>query len=181
MHLLYIFGDPGIGKSTMVSALVGGLLYECRHRPFMHMVYACGVMELGSDRQHFRGTDGLALDVQPQVVSLLDKQRPPLVLAEGDRLANSRFFSAVRGMGYKLWPVYLTGKTLASERRKHRAEELSISLQNAQWVAGRNSKNRRLADDWDALEIHPVLPAHILIKLLPGPVAAAFDSAAKDR
>lgn len=174
MDLLYIFGDPGIGKSTVVAALVGGRTYECRTAPFIHLAYDNGVVELGNDREHFRGTDALELDVQPKVLKWLQEEQPALVLAEGDRLANGRFFAACRGLGYTLWPVCLQGKDLAAQRRQRRSAELGTRLQDATWVLGRQSKNVRLAKDWDAMPIHPTLPAPILAKLLPGPVAAAF-------
>jgi GTPase SAR1 family protein len=174
VDLLYIFGDPGIGKSSLMAALVGGQVYESRHQPFAHMVFGNGVVQLGSDRTPYGGTDALALDVQPKVTAWLQQERPDMVLAEGDRLANSRFFAAVVGMGYHLWPVYLTGKDMAAVRRRQRAQELGIQLQDARWVANRNSKNTRLAGDWDALSIHPALPASVLKRLLPGPVAQVF-------
>lgn len=173
--MLYIIGEPGIGKSTLVAVLTAqpNISVVQVDKPFAMRMYSNGVLELGGRRGEFSGTDMLAMDVQPKVLDLLAREGPPLVLAEGDRLANSKFFAKVVGMGYRLWPVYLSGSALARQRRSMRSLE-NGTVQNQSWVRGRISKHAKLALTWDAWELHPVLEPQILAKILPSPVAAAF-------
>lgn len=151
MHLLYLIGQPGSGKSTLVQALTAGLGLDGYAQPFQRIEYHTTprVVELGGRRSGFSGTDVLSLSVQPRVVSWLTETRPSLVLAEGDRLANSKFFAAAVEIGYDLQIVRLVvSANVASSRRQARAIALGSKLQQPSWVAGRVTKARRLADEW---------------------------------
>jgi hypothetical protein len=140
MHALYIIGEPGIGKSTLVEAMTAGLPYEEATQPFAFRRYDCGVTELGRRRVGFSGTDALAMDVQPKVLQYLEAVRPRYVLGEGDRLANAGFFGRLRELGYQTDILYLFGAHLAYERRAARG-----SSQNPSWVQGRRTKADALA------------------------------------
>lgn len=170
--MLYILGDPGIGKSTLAAALMKGWSYDEVMDPFAHRVYENGVVALGKGGGDFPGTDTLAMDVQPKVLEWVKRLEPPMLLGEGDRLANAKFFNGLLRLGYALWPVYLAGRSLAAERRRERSQRTG-KTQNPHWVKGRVTKNARMALNYDAFEMHPTLPADTLVRLLPGPVAEA--------
>lgn len=152
LHLLYLTGQPGSGKSTLVQHLTAGLALSGYAQPFQRIEYEpSGVVELGGRRAGFSGTDVLSLSVQPRVVSWLTEARPGLVLAEGDRLANGKFFAAVLDIGYDLAIARLVvSANVASSRRQSRAIALGSNLQAPSWIAGRVTKNRRIADEWGA-------------------------------
>jgi len=173
-HMLYIYGEPGVGKSTLVTALIGQAEPETTTEPFAWARFDNGVSYIGAFREEFPGTDALALDVQPKVIAWLESYGPHLVLAEGDRLANAKFFLGAQRLGYTLWPVQMVGKDLAAQRRRERAQALGRKPQDAQWVRGRVTKCNALTKNFDAMQLHPSLEPEFLAKMLPGPVAAAF-------
>lgn len=152
-HLLYLIGQPGSGKSTLADALTQGIESVEMERPFAHRLYpACELVELGAHRESFSGTDALPMNIQPKIVAWLQKGTPPFVLAEGDRLANGKFFQAVVDAGWNLRLAYLSlPATVASERRRAREVKLGSTPQDAKWVKGRQTKARRLAEDWGSL------------------------------
>lgn len=151
--MLYLIGRPGSGKSTLCSNLTDGLEpLSVESKPFAHTVWPGGVVELGLHRGSFSGTDALSMSVQPKVVAWLAEEAPAMILGEGDRLANSKFFNAVREAGYTLCIGRLiVSASVADERCRRRAENLGSEPQNAGWLAGRVTKAARLADEWDPL------------------------------
>ena len=164
-ELLYLFGEPGAGKSSLMSHLTRRLTVTPYQHPFQHRLYTtAGVYELGP-RGHgsFPGTDGLSMSVQPTVVNWLRQQQPSFVIGEGDRLANGSFFEAARDLGYSLRLVHLKGEHAAALHRSIRNTN-----QNAGWVAGRRTKCFNLADEWWPLE----LPAGAPMSVLEGHIAA---------
>ncbi len=141
---MYIFGEPGSGKSTLLAHLTRMLWHgpDAEH-PFAHRVYACGVTELGARRKDFPGTDALSMSVQPRVVEWLGDTNPQLVIGEGDRLANGKFFDAVRNLGYSLKLYVLVGEEASALHRRIRGSE-----QDDKWLAGRRTKVYNLKDEW---------------------------------
>lgn len=135
----YIIGEPGVGKSTLVGWLTEGLSYEETDSPFAFRRYDCGVTELGRRREAFSGTDALAMDVQPKVAAYIEAVQPRLLLAEGDRLANGKFFAFLKEQGYDLTIYALTGARAAERQRAQRG-----SHQDATWLAGRQTKVQNL-------------------------------------
>jgi predicted ABC-type transport system involved in lysophospholipase L1 biosynthesis ATPase subunit len=150
--LLYLIGQPGSGKSTLAAALTDGLDWIESTHPFAHR--AClapggTVVELGARREKFSGTDALSMNVQPKVVEWLGSSAPGLVLGEGDRLANDKFFKKAMGLGWNVRLAYLAvPSAVAEERRLARAAALGADPQGPVWVKGRVTKNRRLAETW---------------------------------
>lgn len=175
-YALAIIGEPGIGKSTVTAALTADLPYEEALQPFAHRVYSCGVWELGRRREDgFGGTDALSMSVLPTVEQFIEGIRPKLLLFEGDRLANPRFFDCLRKLGYDLdVAVLYAGNGLAASRRKERG-----SSQNAAWVAGRATKVKRLGDAYADVrtKLNAVLAPDVLALRLPGPVATTLREA----
>lgn len=151
--LAYIFGQPGSGKTTLMREVCsrGQPLYEAdsplKHRAFMspHGTFAV----LGADAAPFGGTDTLSYtsvkDSPRWLKALANCSAGGLVFAEGDRLANARFFAEVAAH-YRLLAFYLDcDGEVASSRRSQRARQHSLSLQSGAWVKGRVTKHANLA------------------------------------
>jgi len=139
-ELLYLIGFPGAGKTTLLSKCLEGIPSTTVLDPFAHVVYPGGA-QLGKVRGTFSGTDALSLSVQPKVVKWLSHRPYENIVAEGDRLANERFFQSVQEYGYHLTVVYLDiPPWTAAERRAERG-----SNQNPAWVRGRQTKVAGLA------------------------------------
>lgn len=149
MRLVYLVGQPGAGKSTALNlatidwsrtpaAYVKGVpAHQYRHDASDHLA----AIELGAHREPFGGTDTLALNAQPKVLDLLAQRPHALVIGEGDRLANVKFFTAVRQLGIDLSVVYWRcPDELAAERRRSRAVTHGLELQSPAWVQGRITK-----------------------------------------
>ncbi len=156
-HFLYLIGVPGAGKSTAMGLAVTGIMAVKATAPFEAWEFPGGVWLGALDR----GTDALSMSVQPLAVEWLELSAPPAVVAEGDRLANVKFFQAVRDLGYQLEVVYLnTPAQTAAARRDRRGTD-----QNPTWLEGRRTKVQRLAA-WANLTIDGDLPAASVAEIL---------------
>lgn len=149
MHLLYLLGEPGSGKSAVLNAILGYLEPGVvTSKPFAHAEYhrsATAITYLGKADPLFPGTDRLSMAALPIVEAWLRAQRPEVVLGEGDRLANNRFFREARNLGYTLSLAHLS-TPLAAARRLARG-----TMQDPGWVRSRITKHLTLAQEWDAL------------------------------
>ena len=137
--LVYVIGYPGSGKTTAMRAAIGmenRLGAGVQKQPFAHTVYPSGLVELGYDRETYGGTDSLALNVQPAVVKWLEDVAVPVIVGEGDRLANRKFFDAVVNLGRHLAIVHIKcDQATAKQRAWERGSRF-----NAAWLKGRISK-----------------------------------------
>jgi hypothetical protein len=130
----------------------GTLLYEA-DAPIKHRCYsAAGSLfaVLGSANAPFGGTDTLSYTAVSSsarwLASLSVCAAGGLVFAEGDRLANSRFFEEARAL-YRVVPVYLNcPDQIAHARRGARAAAHALKPQAPTWVRGRATKHRNLAE-----------------------------------
>ena len=144
-HLFCLIGQPGSGKTTVVRAGLRGVASRQEFRPVPHLVYRDGI-QLGVARWPFGGTDALPMNAQSAVLEWLGNGcKYQAVVAEGDRLANSKFFRAVQAQGWQLTVAMLScPDALAARRRAQRGG----SIQNPAWVKGRITKVCRLAAEW---------------------------------
>ena len=144
--LIYLIGVPGAGKTTLMSALLSPLVEgaNVRRKPLLHTIYPNGLIQLGATREAFGGTDALPMNVQPIALQFLRDTDAPAIIAEGDRLANGKFFTGAALAGWSV-QVLLANVPLdiAAKRRQQRG-----SRQKASWVAGRVTKVRRLWEEW---------------------------------
>ncbi len=142
--VVYLIGEPGSGKSTLMAAFTDRYEAEARTAPFAHRVLrnADGLVigvELGKRRDNFSGTDALAMNVGPKVRAWLaevDAAEVVCVLGEGDRLTNGRFLTECDAVVRLDVP-----EAVADERRRQRGSD-----QNASWLKGRRTKLSNLAD-----------------------------------
>lgn len=169
MHLMYILGEPGTGKSTLMAELVKGRPFEKVYAPFLHLVYGHGACMLGGLREEYPGTDMLAFDASPKVVHWLGQATPPLVLGEGARLGTRRFLLSAQSIGYALHLYHLVSTGEARARRKERSRQ-----QQDPFAKGQATKSAALAKEFGALDISPTMPPDFLVKMLTDPVSMSF-------
>lgn len=154
--LIFITGQPGSGKSTLAARLTEGfdrvpvnqhpgapgIAHDMLRRGTGDVVGA----ELGFRRGDYAGTDLLPASVIDQAVPWIEAMTDdyPLVIAEGQRLANKRFLYAALNSGYHVHLALLDHADAEAWRRK-RARKLG-RIQNETWVKGRLTAARQLAD-----------------------------------
>ena len=153
-RLVYIVGQPGSGKSTLMAALTTRwdrhAIAPCESYPVAHDVLtdkktgAVEAVELGKRRELFSGTDSLASSIIDKAAPWIATQPYDLVLAEGARLANKRFLEAAMSGGYQVVLVLLD-HAKAEDWRMKRSADLGRE-QNEGWVRGRLSASRNLAE-----------------------------------
>lgn len=164
----YFIGEPGAGKTTLVEALTSGHQPHPQDTPVPHIVYGDGgIAQIGRTRGEFAGTDALAMNIQPKVVEWLQQQPYSVLFAEGDRLANDKFFQAVIDAGYELRIIMCEpAAAIAADRRRARAFALRRSEQNPQWLKGRQSKVINLARIWKGLtlRVNTNLPVGMVVE-----------------
>jgi hypothetical protein len=150
--LVYVVGEPGVGKSTAMAAATAGYLRTAvpagRHSVARDILihprtYFIVGAELGRRRAGFPGTDTLPMNVCPaacRYVAGRALDETPLLLGEGARLGNRRFLTAAVDGGWKVHLVHIFGAAAAAARREARG-----SQQNSAWVKGSATAAARLA------------------------------------
>lgn len=154
-HFLYVIGQPGAGKSTLVKHLVAARRAKGQMvphtKPVAHITWEGelghgDVVEIGGERDTFRGTDATPMNVQPAAIKFVQSHPANLMMAEGDRLATEGFFQAVMDAGYRLTVFHLeVPDNVCESRRNVRAHELGVPGQAPAWVKGRITKVKNLA------------------------------------
>lgn len=142
-RLVYLVGEPGVGKSTLARALMGEDVVQ-HDRPIAHLVSTCGLVEIGVRREAFSGTDGLSMSVHARAHGWMATFPYPVVLAEGDRLACWSFLDGCAAMG---WDVHLVHVVCSPNTIAQRLLERGTP-QNGTWIKGRRSKVRNLVARW---------------------------------
>ena len=146
-QMLYIIGFPGVGKSTVLEASLPPVVRQLNH-PVKHVLYQDSpnpTIQLGQIRDGFAGTDALPMNAQPKVIDWLSMRGDDqLVIAEGDRLGNKKFFNAMTAAGWKLNIVMIAADDADVQARR----DARGSDQNPVWLKGRETKVRNLRDSW---------------------------------
>tara|TARA_R110000824_G_scaffold283335_1_gene471723 strand:- start:95 stop:616 length:522 start_codon:yes stop_codon:yes gene_type:complete len=143
-RLIYVIGYPGSGKTTAVRSALDGLDSKLMLEPVKHTVYGNGLIQLGCEREVHGGTDVLAFNIQPKVIDWLPSCTAPLVIGEGDRLANGLFFRAVQGQGRRLKIVHIkVGELVALKRMMNRGSRFDPA-----WIRRTMTKVDNLASNW---------------------------------
>jgi hypothetical protein len=175
--VVWIVGEPGVGKTTLSRALLkefGGEPREIAKPKFTlfgDVVAAAG---------HWRGTtfdgaDTLPIsDIKPAIMyiseALMDRE---MVLLDGDKLANAGAVEALEDVGCKPVCFFLANPHLAVERRLKRGTN-----QNAVWVRGRRTKASNFYDRFPGYKqlLDPATDTEILVRQMLMPIAAAVES-----
>ncbi|AEJ94575.1 terminase small subunit [Mycobacterium phage ChrisnMich] len=150
-RMIYLVGQPGSGKSTLMAALTKGLVrspwdeHTVPHDVLVDRVTGEVVgAEIGKQRGAFSGTDALASSIIDKAVPWVQTQPYDVLLAEGARLANKRFIQAAADAGYAVM-LGLLDHPDADTWRKRRSKALGRE-QNLSWVKGRLTSSRKLAE-----------------------------------
>ena len=154
MKLIYVIGLAGVGKSTAVQQALLSLGYlngTAHEQPLPHIVWTQtngkSITELGRRRESFSGTDALALNIQPKATAWLESKPAELVIAEGDRLGNAKFFDVAVNVCDEFVVVLIDALAETAKARAYRrAQRLGVPLQNDVWWKGRITKVSNLAD-----------------------------------
>jgi hypothetical protein len=174
MHVIYVIGVPGAGKSTLVNNALDRLGVPPTHhtQPVPHDRYD-DIWYLGRRRPHFPGTDALSMSIQPDVAEWLHNltqagaTQPRILLAEGDRLANHKFFDTVTTCGHRLTIIHLDcPPSLSGARTRDRAQAIGIEPQSFAWWKSRYTKtlnlvNSRPVTRYDATQPPSTLAANL--------------------
>lgn len=181
-RMLYIIGEPGVGKTTVVLSALPLPSAELE-APIPHLVYPGGV-QLGRWRGQFSGTDGMTNNIKPRVLDWLGQpDGPSVVVAEGDRLANTKFFQDVVDLGWRLDVVALVASPEELNVRRDNRNTKNRLLnplpveQNLTWLKGRVTKNINLIGNWPGVKLLPTtnllaaanqIAAHPVVRSLSG-------------
>lgn len=140
----YLIGIPGSGKSAAMAQALKHRPATQHEQPFPHIDHGGLLCQIGALRPVFPGTDALAMDAIVRVEPWLQRTHYWTICAEGDRLANDRFFHAIVAAGFELRVVLLdTPPELAEQRRAERGMD-----QRESWIKGRCAKVLALAQRW---------------------------------
>lgn len=146
MKIIAVGGEPATGKTTLFRALLGKLgKGSCSKAGLVlyHEFPARKVLVLGDYRKEgFAGTDRLSMAVQPQALEFLRNTRSDwTVLFEGDRLFNGKFLESCGEFAdITVWVL------ISSEEEKARRHASRGDTQSEQWLRGRVSKVRNIAE-----------------------------------
>jgi hypothetical protein len=178
-RLLYLIGAPGSGKTSVLrGALAPAASVEVVNLPPRMTFYDGGALvQIGEDRGGaFAGTDLLSMSAQPRTLVALRDHGFERVVAEGDRLANNKFFTTVREFGYELDVVYVdTPEQVAAQRRAARG-----SKQDPTWLRGRRTKVERLAATWATTRLDGTAPLGALSAQLASHSVFPWASSTKE-
>lgn len=141
--VLWIVGEPGVGKTTFARTLLesrgtrAGENDSPKWTEFGATTTAAGWWRGGK----FDGADTLAISqIKPAIEYLVSlcKTTSAVHVIDGDKLSNANAVKAVQDVGARMVCVYLHGQTVARERRLARS-----TTQNESWVKGRATKAER--------------------------------------
>ncbi len=146
MRIIAVGGEPATGKTTLFRALLDRLgkgSFQKAGLALYHEFPDRKTLILGDYRKEgFAGTDRLSMAVQPQAQEFLRSLDSDwTVLFEGDRLFNRKFLESC-GEFADITVWILT----ASEEEKTRRHESRGDTQTEQWLRGRVSKVRNIAE-----------------------------------
>lgn len=172
--ILFVVGEPGVGKSTLVAeAFAHCDRVELDHLaaggPMRELLWHGGELagcelgrRLGKHPEGYPGTDTMS---QTAIVGVDEWLRAGadglgFVVLEGTRLMNKRFVTAALAGGHSLDLFYLYGPEVARQRREERG-----SNQNPQWLKGRQTAARnfyqlvdRMRNTEDRVHTHVLAP-----------------------
>jgi GTPase SAR1 family protein len=149
-RLIYLVGQPGAGKSTLMRLLTAGytrLPYDPPEVPVAHDVLLDSVTgeiagaEIGKRRELFSGTDALPSSVIEKAIPWIETLPYRRVLGEGARLSNLRFLRAAADAGYAVTVALLDHPDAESWRKlqaRQIGREQNISLVKSRLAAARN-------------------------------------------
>lgn len=140
-RMLYLIGYPGAGKSTLLRAALEDVKpYYYYTKPFAFSEYPGGAL-LGAEHKTYPGTDRLSMGVLPIACSWLQFCSYSLVIGEGDRLNNRKFFETALALRFQVHLVWIdVSEELSRERCNARGSDFSEF-----WYKGRLTHVQNMA------------------------------------
>lgn len=173
MIIIYLIGVAGVGKSTTVKQLTNDwTLRMAATKPFAHRHYNTPygrAVVIGKDTEPFGGTDTLsytAINHMSDFMQTCAQHNVQLIIAEGDRLSNARFFTTAQQHATLLLFELQASDTVTEQRRTQRAQQHDKPLQNANWIAGRQTKVTTLAQTFNAIPIDATQPTNMITETI---------------
>lgn len=171
---VYLIGEPGVGKSTTLKAY--WQLTANRNEPEItesvpHTKYYLDEQYLGLEignpkhrNELHPGTDTLSYNIMPKAIEWVKQREDPLIIGEGDRLANPKFWRAAQDANHRILIIHLTGPARA--RRINRG-----TVQNETWLKSRATRVKNLVDNYphthiDTLKTTPQETAQTLNEII---------------
>ena len=169
--LIYLIGEPGVGKSTVLAAYwkltatrnESQATDKIPHTKHFNDETYLG-LEIGNPKpknELHPGTDTLSYGIMPKATEWIQTRTDPLIIAEGDRLAHPKFWEASERSGRKVLLIHVTGPT--HTRRVNRGTE-----QNENWLRSRATRVKNLADNYPHTHLNT-------IKLTPEEAAQSLN------
>jgi hypothetical protein len=143
--VLWIVGEPGVGKTTIARALLLGYsdhpTFENQSPKWTGFGSAAAAGWWRGEK--FDGADTLAISqIKPAMTFWRDfLHHTEVAIIDGDKLSNAGAVEVAREAGAKLICFLITGEEKAAERRGTRG-----TVQNATWVNGRRTKSKNFHD-----------------------------------
>lgn len=120
MKLIYLIGMPGCGKSTVMKTLMGRIGEFKTDRPIdlldSHVHSNVRILGKYEEGETFSGTDRLSMAVSPKAVEYFSTNPDEIVVGEGDRLNNKKFFDVFEDK-------VIIHLTVSDEERQRRYQE----------------------------------------------------------
>jgi hypothetical protein len=155
--LVYVVGAPGCGKTTLMAELTRNCSRSPADGPVPYDLLSIGrhhvAVEMGKHRGTFSGTDAMSMSIQPQAEKWIAGRPHPLVLGEGMRLANLKFFNAAADAGYvvKIVSIAIESSLLEAQREARGARQSEL------WLRGATSRARNLVSAVMAEQRHELV------------------------
>lgn len=154
MKIIFIIGEPGSGKTTLMRRFmeeVGGFEPHFKEYPLIDYHRSGDIFVLGKyeEGELFAGTDRLSMACQPNAVKFLSELRDEsVVLIEGDRLGNRSFIEDC----FSKYPTLIVYLKTSSDTREQRFSERG-SDQNEQFLRSRETKLKNLRSNFELMTI----------------------------
>ncbi|HJV96469.1 MAG TPA: P-loop-containing protein [Albitalea sp.] len=164
MVALFIVGEPGVGKTTLVRGLLGAnargelpIDSSLVPKPKWTLVntrlgnIAAAGHYTGAP---FDGGDSVPYNGVAEALNYVAERKGELslVVFDGDRFSNSGVQATLRLLDFELACVRIDlPSEQAEQRRKARAEAAVAKLQNESWVKGRRTKSQRFSETFEDL------------------------------
>lgn len=146
---LFVVGEPGVGKTTLVRALIAGRPLELVPSPKWTLAGEVALLGHYTGATFDGGDTVSSTNVDPELAywerRLLDR---PLSIFDGDRCSNDERKGRIAGNARAL-VLHLVAPETESARRREARRQSGDKAQDPSWVKGRKTKAANFAAKFD--------------------------------